>query len=203
MFAIDDASVAASIRSKTFQLQELSITPRLTKDRPIHNVWTKKIAGTDIVLMNPSQRKNEGERTYRRALAISVNANFGAERQAIREAAKLGHGLINVRLCWNRISQFIRGPGDEAAIWNDLGVVLNFLAQVEVYVAAVREQRPADQQELQQRLEALMASRNGLHWATATPTVSTSIETSVRSDRPVPWLSKTKIRVSRRWKHLS
>ncbi|HTN62757.1 MAG TPA: hypothetical protein VL147_14620 [Devosia sp.] len=165
IFAIDDASIGASIRDRRFQLQELSILPRLVEERPLHNVWETALVGTDIILMAPHLRKAEGERRYRRALAAKVSASFGAERQAICRSAMMNQGLAPVRLQWSRIARFVCGCGVEIAISNDIGPALAFLAQVEVFVVHQSGSRPTIERELQRRLTTLLASRNGLHWA--------------------------------------
>ncbi|MEO9299756.1 hypothetical protein [Devosia alba] len=164
IFAIDDTSIGLSIRDGQFQLQELTILPRLVKDRPIHNVWETALVGTEVILIAPHLRKAEGERRYRRELATLVSASLGAERQAICRAAAMDQGLAPVGLQWTRLARFIRGPGVDAAIASDVGKVLAFLAQVEVFVTHQSGSRPSIERELQRRLGTLLASRHGLHW---------------------------------------
>lgn len=77
IFAVDDASIAASLSSGRFQLKELSIVPRLVPGRPVHNIWLARIVGTDAILMDPFQRRKEGERQYSQALLTAANASFG------------------------------------------------------------------------------------------------------------------------------
>jgi hypothetical protein len=165
IFAIDDASIGRSLRNGQFQLQELSILPRVVEDRPIHNVWETALVGTDVILMAPHLRKAQGEHRYRRELAAMVSASLGAERQAICRAAAMDQGVVPVGLQWTRLARFIRGPGVDAAIVSDVGKVLAFLAQVEVCVTHQSGSRPSIERELQRRLTNLLASRHGLHWA--------------------------------------
>jgi len=165
IFAIDDTSIGRSLRDGQFQLQELSILPRLVKDRPIHNIWETAPVGTGVILMAPNLRKAEGERRYRRELAAQVSASLGAERQAICRAAAMDQGLAPVGLQWTRLARFICGPGIDGAIASDVGKVLAFLAQVEVFVTHQSDSRPSIERELQRRLGTLLAGRHALHWS--------------------------------------
>ncbi|WP_193337157.1 competence protein CoiA family protein [Devosia beringensis] len=165
IFAIDDTSIGRSLRDGQFQLQELSILPRLVKDRPIHNIWETAPVGTGVIMMAPNLRKAEGERRYRRELAAQVSASLGAERQAICRAAAMNQGLAPVGLQWTRLARFICGPGIDGSITSDVGKVLAFLAQVEVFVTHQSGSRPSIERELQRRLGTLLAGRHALHWA--------------------------------------
>lgn len=165
IFAIDDTSIGLSLRDGRFQLQELSILPRLVKDRPIHNIWETALVGTDVIMMALNLRQTEGERRYRRELASLVSASLGVERQAICRAAAMDQGLAPVGLQWTRLARFICGTGADTAIASDVGKVLAFLAQVEVFVTHQSGSRPSIERELQRRLGTLLASRHGLHWA--------------------------------------
>nr|WP_314262450.1 hypothetical protein [uncultured Devosia sp.] len=165
IFAIDDASIAASLARGTFQLKELSIVPRLVKGRPIHNVWQPRLVGTDAMLLHPGQRQTEGERQYNQALLTAANASFGPQRQAIRRAAAMNLASTAVFEHWNHIARTIGGLNEDSAIAQDLGAVLAFLTQVEICCNVVPEQRPGAHNELQQRLKILLATRHALHWA--------------------------------------
>ncbi|KRA42045.1 hypothetical protein ASD80_09980 [Devosia sp. Root635] len=165
IFAIDDTSIGRSLRDGQFQLQELSILPRLVEDRPIHNIWETSLVGTDVIMMAPNLRTAEGERRYRRELAAQVSASLSVERQAICRAATMNQGLAPVGLQWTRLARFICGPRVDAAIASDVGKVLAFLAQVEVFVTHQSGSRPSIERELQRRLGTLLASRHALHWA--------------------------------------
>jgi hypothetical protein len=165
IFAIDDASIAASLGSGNFQLKELNIAPHLVPNRPVHNIWQSRLVGTDVLLMDPGQRCIEGERHYTQALLGAVNASFGPQRQAIRRAAALKLGIAPVFWHWNHIARAIGGLNDDSAIAQDVGAVLAFLAQVEIFRNLSPEQRPGPQLELQQRLQTLLAGRHALHWA--------------------------------------
>ncbi|MGV8834244.1 MAG: hypothetical protein ACOH2N_19945 [Devosia sp.] len=165
IFAIDDASIGLSLRDGRFQLRELSIVPRLVEGRPIHNIWETARVGIDVILMAPHLRKAEGERRYRRELAALVSTSLGAERQAICCAAAMNQGLPPVGLQWTRLARFVCGPRVDAAIASDVGKVLSFLAQVEVFVSHQSGSRPSIECELQRRLGTLLAGRHALHWA--------------------------------------
>lgn len=165
IFAIDDTSIGSSLRVGQFQLQELSILPRLVEGRPIHNIWETKLVGTDVILMAPNLRRAEGERRYRRELATLVSASLSVERQAICRAAAMDQGLATVGLQWTHLARFVCGPRVDAAIASDVGKVLAFLAQVEVFITHQSGSRPSIEREMQRRLGTLLASRHGLHWA--------------------------------------
>lgn len=165
IFAVDDASIAASLSSGKFQLKELSIVPRLVPGRPIHNVWQSRLVGTDVILMDPGQRRKEGERQYSQTLMAAANASFGPQRQAVRRAAAMNMGSAAVFEHWNHIARAIGGLNEDSAIAQGVGAVLAFLAQVEICCNVVPEQRPTAQRELQQRLQTLLDSRHALHWA--------------------------------------
>lgn len=165
IFAVDDASIAASLSSGRFQLKELSIVPRLVPGRPIHNVWQSRLVGTDAILMDPGQRRKEGERQYSQALLTAANASFGPQRQAIRRAAAKNMSSAAVFEHWNHIARAIGGLNEDSAIPQGVGLVLAFLAQVEICCNVALEQRASAQLELQQRLKMLLGSRHALHWA--------------------------------------
>lgn len=165
IFAVDDASIAASLGSGRFQLKELGIVPRLVPGRPIHNVWQSRLVGTDVILVDPGHRRKEGERQYSQTLMAAANASFGPQRQAIRRAAAMNMGSAAVFEHWNHIARAIGGLNEDSAVAQCVGAVLAFLAQVEICCNVVPEQRPAAQRELQQRLQTLLDSRHALHWA--------------------------------------
>lgn len=165
IFAVDDASIAASLSSCRFQLKELSIVPRLVPGQPVHNIWQPRIVGIDAILMDPGQRRNEGERQYSQALLTAANASFGHQRQAIRRAAAKNMSSAAVFEHWNHIARAIGGLNEDTAIPQGVGLVLAFLAQVEICCNVAPEQRASAQLELQQRLKTLLDSRHALHWA--------------------------------------
>ena len=165
IFAVDDASIAASLSSGRFQLKELSIVPRLEPGRPVHNIWQRRVVGTDAILMDPGQRSKEGERQYSQALLAAANASFGPQRQAIRRAAANNMSSAAVLEHCNHIARAIGGLGEDSAIPQGVGAVLAFLAQVEICCNVAPEQRASAQLELQQRLKTLLDSRHALHWA--------------------------------------
>jgi hypothetical protein len=165
IFAVDDASIAASLSSRKFQLKELSIVPRLAPGRPVHNVWQSRLVGTDAILMDPGQRRKEGERQYKQTLMAAANASFGPQRQAVRRAAAMDMGSAAVFEHWNHLARAIGGLNEDSAVAQGVGAVLAFLAQVEICCNVVPEQRPTAQRELQQRLQTLLDSRHALHWA--------------------------------------
>lgn len=165
IFAIDDVSIEASSSSGQFQLKELTIVPRLVPERPLHNIWDARLVGTETILINPEQRRREGEQGYRKALASLVSTDLGQHRQAIRHAAAVGDNLFPVAQHWRGLAQGIRGSGYDAALADDLGAVLAVLAQAEIYVGATPSDRAPQQKELQQRLHRLLGGRHGLHWA--------------------------------------
>jgi hypothetical protein len=165
IFAISDASVAVSLRSKTFHLSELSILPRLAPELALHNVWRRDLVDTSVIFMDPVQRAVEGQRRYREALTVQATTLFGLDRSAIRHAAGAGQNLRTVGLHWTRIANAVRGSSIEAAIADDVDAVLAFLAQVERFATAAPADRPAKLPELHKRLDALLTGRHGLHWA--------------------------------------
>ncbi|MBJ6989020.1 hypothetical protein [Devosia sp. MC521] len=73
--------------------------------------------------------------------------------------------MAPVGLHWTRLARFIRGPGIDGAIASDVGKVLAFVAQVEVFITHQSGSRPSIERELQRRLGPLLASRHALHWA--------------------------------------
>jgi hypothetical protein len=165
IFAVDDASIAASLASGRFQLKELSIVPRLLTGRPVHNVWQSRVVGMDAILMDPDQRRKEGERQYGQALLSAANASFGPQRQAIRRAAAMNMSSAALFEHWNHIARAICGLNDDSALAQDVAAVLPFLAQVETCCNVAPEQRPNALLELRQRLNTLLGSRHALHWA--------------------------------------
>jgi hypothetical protein len=175
IFAIDDASAAISLRSKTFHLLELSILPRLAPELAIHNIWRRDLVDTTVIFMDPAQRAMDGRRRYRDALTVQATTLFAPDRSAIRQAAGASQNLRTVGLQWARIANAIRGFSIEAAISDDVGLVLAFLAQVERWATAAPADRPARQPELQGRLNGLLAGRHGLHWAPLVEAVCKSV----------------------------
>ena len=165
IFAIGDSSVAVSLRSNTFHLLELSILPRLAPELALHNVWRRDLVDTSVIFMDPVQRAMEGQRRYREALTVQATTLFGPDRSAIRQAAGASQNLRTVGLHWTRIANAIRGSSIEAAIPDDVGLVLAFLAQVERFATAAPADRAGRQPELQKRLDGLLSGRHGLHWA--------------------------------------
>lgn len=165
IFAIDDASIGASLRDRALTLQELRIVPRLVAGRNIHNVWQSRLVGVDTLLMAPHQRRRDGEREYSQALLDAANASFGPQRRAIRRAAAQNQGPAAIFEHWNSIARTICTLTEDSAIAQDVAHVLVFLAQVEVLNRAAPEQQAGAAQELQRRLAALLATRNALHWA--------------------------------------
>lgn len=165
IFAIGDASVAVSLRSNTFHLLELSILPRLAPELAPHNVWRRDLVDTSVILMDPAQRTTGGQRRYREALTVQATTLFGPDRSAIRQAAGAGQNLRAIGLHWTRIANAVRGSSIEAAIADDVGSVLAFLAQVERFATAAPADRATRQPELQKRLDGLLTGRHGLHWA--------------------------------------
>jgi hypothetical protein len=165
IFAISDASLAVSLRSKTFHLSELSILPRLAPELALHNVWRRDLVDSSVIFMNPVQRAMEGQRRYREALTVQATTLFGPDRSAIRQAAGASQTLRTVGLHWTRIANAIRGSSIEAAIPDDVGLVLAFLAQVERFATAAPADRAGRRPELQKRLDDLLSGRHGLHWA--------------------------------------
>ena len=160
--AVDDASIAASLSSGRFQLRELRIVPRLVPGHPVHNVWQSRLIGTDAILMDPGQRRKEGERQYSQTLMAAANTSFGPQRQAIRRAAAMNMGSAAVFEHWNHIARAIGGLNEDSAVAQCVGTVLAFLAQVEI---CCNGQRPMAHRELQQRLKTLLDGRHALHWA--------------------------------------
>ncbi|MDF2797365.1 MAG: hypothetical protein K0R85_109 [Devosia sp.] len=165
IFAVDDSSIAASLSSGRFQLKELSIVPRLVPGRPVHNIWESRLVGIDAILMDPFQRRKEGERQYSQALMTAANASFGPQRQAIRRAAAKNMSSAAVFEHWNHIARAIGGLNEDSAIPQGVGAVLAFLTQVEICCNVAPDQRASAQLELQQRLKTLLDSRHALHWA--------------------------------------
>ena len=165
IFAISDASVAVSLRSNTFHLSELSIRPRLAPELALHNVWRRDVVGTPVIFLDPVQRAMEGQRYYRDALTVQATTLFGPDRSAIRQAAGAGQNLRAVGLHWSRIAEAIHGSSTGAAISDDVGLVLAFLAQVERFATAATADRAARQPQLQRRLDGLLSGPHGLHWA--------------------------------------
>lgn len=165
IFAIGDGSVAVSLRSNSFHLLELSILPRLAPELALHNVWRRDLVDSSVIFIDPIQRAMEGQRRYRDALTVQATTLFGPDRSAIRQAAGAGQNLRTVGLHWTRIANAVRGSSIEAAISDDVGPVLAFLAQVERFATAAPADRAARQPELHKRLDGLLAGRHGLHWA--------------------------------------
>ena len=165
IFAIGETSVAVSLRSNTFHLLELSILPRLAPQLAPHNVWRRDLVDTSIIFMDPIQRAMDGQRRYRETLTVQATTLFGPDRSAIRQAAGAGQNLRAVGLHWTRIAEAIHGSSTGAAISDDVGLVLAFLAQVERFATAAPADCAARQPELQKRLDGLLAGRHGLHWA--------------------------------------
>lgn len=165
IFAIDDASIAASLRDRALTLKELRIVPRVVAGRPIHNVWQSRLVGMDTLLMDPHQRRRHGEREYSQALLDAATASFAPQRRAIRRAAAKNLGPALIFEHWNSIARTICALTEDSAIAQDLGPVLVFLAQVEILNRSAPEQRHGAELELQRRLAALLATENALHWA--------------------------------------
>jgi len=165
IFAIDETSIAASIRDKRFQLKELSIVPQVFLDRPVYNIWKTALVGTEILFMAPDLRRSDGLAGYRAALLAGAHGIFGAERSAIRRNAAAGNSLTAVGLDWGQISQTIHGSSLDSALADGVSTVLALLAVVEIYTTLAPDRRVAVQPNLQSRLEALLSHRHGLHWA--------------------------------------
>lgn len=184
IFAIGDGSVAVSLRSNTFHLSELSILPRLAAELAPHNVWRRDLVDTSVIFMDPIQRAIEGQRRYREALTVQATTLFGPDRSAIRCAASADQSLRTVGLHWTRIAEAIRASRIEAAISDDVGPVLAFLALVERWVTAAPADRPVKLPELQRRLDSLLAARHGLHWAPLVEVVCKTIPALVPALSP-------------------
>ena len=165
IFAIDDAAIAASLRDRALTLKELRIAPRLVAGRPIHTVWQSRPIGVDTLLMDPHLRQLEGERLFGQALLDAAAASFGRQRRAVRRASAQNQAPASIFEHWNHIARTICALNEDSAIAQDVGPVLVFLAQVEVLNRAAPEQRNGAELEPRQRLAALLATKNALHWA--------------------------------------
>lgn len=165
MFAMDETSIAASIRDKCFQLKELTIVPQVVPDRPVYNIWKTALVGTEILLMAPDMRRSDGLAKYRAALLAGAHGIFGAERSAIRRNAAAGTSLSAVGLHWCQVSQTIHGSSLDSALADGVSTVLALMAQVEIYATLAPDQRVTAQLTLQNRLDNLLSHRHALHWA--------------------------------------
>lgn len=171
MFAIDDTSVAASLGSGRFRLQELHIVPRLVSGYAIHNIWTRELVTTDVIFMDPTQRAEDGRLRYRDTLADQAKAMFGNDPALVRQAIGRGNGLRSVGLNWDRIALPLHGSGVGTAIACGVEEVLGFLAQVQVFANVPVVERAGTLPALNQQLEQVLHHRDGLHWAPLIETV--------------------------------
>jgi hypothetical protein len=166
IFAIDTDVVAACVQSATFQLKELSIVPRLVPERPVHNIWDVAMVGRAVILMDPHQRKLEGEKRYQEALRVQVTPHFGPERTIIRQAAAQRRSLGWVAPQWDAIASQTKARNADTAKFDGVSEVLAWLHAVEVYVKS-REPalRATALEALHAATERLLAVRNARDWA--------------------------------------
>ena len=165
IFAIDDASISASISAGQFQLQELQLLPRLASQLAIHNTWDKSLVGIDVILMDHQRRKADGVQIYQQALSNKAEDAFGPELRMLRDAATKNLDLRLVAAEWRRISNSISGMEPAGAKSLQLGAVMAFLSAAERYSNARPENRALIAPKLQRRLTTLLGAQSALHWS--------------------------------------
>ena len=161
IFAIDDQVLTACIEQSSFQLKELSITPRIAPPLAIHNVWQSSLVGRDVILMALAERKKQGELRYRQTLTTQVDALFKAERAAIRRNAKLLRDIDGIFREWSTISRAVKGRMFDDAKFDPIGDVIAWLATVETFIT----RGGANVGEFSAATDTLLSARTARHWA--------------------------------------
>lgn len=166
IFAIDAEVVAGCVENATFQLKELSLSPRFVPSLPLHNTWDLAIVDKAVITMNPLTRKAEGEKRYCTTLLAQITPVFGPDRGIIRQAASQRRNLGWVAPQWFHISSQICGPSTYDAGNDHISEVLAWLFAVEAYIKGDDiVHRAVFLQSLQVATERLLTVQNAHDWA--------------------------------------
>lgn len=164
IFAINDASVAASLRSGQLQLLELGLQPRLRPQMRLDNVWVRQSVDVSAIMQVPAQRQLAGEAHYRATLRAQAKATFGRLRERLRLAAAQGPDLQTVRGAYAEMAAQVQAPSYTQATSDGLGLAFAWLAQAEACHQATGPQRTTTARALEQRTLALLAHPKARGW---------------------------------------